>query len=266
LKTSPIGIFDSGVGGLTVLKPLLERLPNESFVYYGDTAHVPYGNKTREELFKYAQDIISFLLAQKVKTIVVACNTHSSVTLPVMEKTCPVPLLGVVKPGARSAVRATRNGRIGVIATQAAVNSDSYAMNIKALEPAYEVFSAACARFVPLVEAGRLDEPETYQAAQEYINPILVQGIDTLVLGCTHYPFLTPLINSIYGNDITLVDPALETIDELVDILNIKELLNDRQESGSRKFYVSGNDESFYNVGRLLMGDIIQKVERMNLD
>ncbi len=266
MKTRPIGIFDSGVGGLTVVKSLLARLPGENFVYYGDTAHLPYGTKSRDELFKYANDIISFLLSRDVKTIVVACGTHSSVTLTEMEKTCPVPLLGVVKPGARVAARVTRNGKIGMIATQGTVNSGSYSANIKAIEVAYEVFSAACPRLVPIVEAGILAGPETRQAVEEYIAPLLQQGIDTLVMGCTHYPFLAPVISDIAGDGVTLVDPAAETIEELISILEKNNLLNDIQAIGTREFYVSGNEQSFYKVGRLLMGDVIQKVDRINLD
>ncbi len=266
MSVKPIGIFDSGVGGLTVVKSLLSRLPDESFIYFGDTAHVPYGSKSREELFKYASDIISFLLSRDVKTIVVACGTHSSVTLTEMEKTCPVPILGVVKPGARAAARATRNGKIGVIATQATVNSRSYATNINALVPTHEVFSAACARFVPLVEAGLLGGEETRKAISEYIKPLLDQAIDTLVLGCTHYPFLASIISDFTGDNVSLVDPAMETIEELTQILSRKNILNNHQGSPSREFYVSGNDESFYRVGRLLLGDVIEKVDRINLD
>jgi len=266
LRSRPIGIFDSGVGGLTVVKSLINRLPGESFVYYGDTAHVPYGSKSREELFKYARDIISFLLSRKVKTIVVACGTHSSVTLPEMEKNCPVPLLGVVKPGARAAVQSTVNGKIGVVATQATVNSGSYSMNINDIAPDFEVFSAACARFVPLVEAGMLSGSDTSQAIKEYIDPLLDKGIDTLVLGCTHYPFLAPVISETIGNEVSLVDPALETVEELYEILARKDILNDSQVKGNGEFYVSGNDESFYRVGRMLLGDAIKKVERIVLD
>jgi glutamate racemase len=266
LKTKPIGIFDSGVGGLTVVKSLLARLPGESFVYYGDTAHVPYGTKSREELFKYTRDIISFLLSREVKTIVVACNTSSSITLPEIEKTCPVPILGVVKPGARIAARVTRNGKIGMIATQGTVNSGSYSANIKAIDANHEIFSGACPRLVPMVEAGILDGPETRQAVKEYITPILQQGIDTLVMGCTHYPFLASIISDIAGEGVTLVDPAAETIVELIRILEENNLLNDLKTSGNREFYVSGDEKSFYQVGRLLLGDLIEKVERINLD
>lgn len=265
MSTRPIGIFDSGVGGLTVVKSLLERLPGESFVYYGDTAHVPYGSKSREELFQYARDIIAFLLHQQVKTIVVACGTHSSVTLPEFEKSCPVPILGVVKPGARAAVSATRSGKVGVIATQATVSSGSYTKNIKDIDPSLDVYSAACARFVPLIEAGILSGPETEQAIEEYVGPLLSQGIDTLVLGCTHYPFLAPVISRCAGQGVTLVDPACETVEELSEILRKGDLLNDHPGNKQRDFYVSGNDESFYIVGRMLLGDVIQKVHRVDL-
>lgn len=266
MKNRPIGIFDSGVGGLTVVKSLIERLPGESFVYYGDTAHIPYGTKSRDELFAYAHNIISFLLSREVKTIVVACGTHSSVTLPVIEKTCPVPILGVVKPGARTAVRATRTGKIGVIATQASVNSGSYAMNIKAIAPTYEIYSAACARFVPLVEAGMLRGNDTGQAVREYITPLLSQGIDTLVMGCTHYPFLAPVISEFSGEEVVLVDPAMETVAELVEIISHKHIFNDAGAGVTREFYVSGSPESFYRVGRMLIGDTIEKVDKIDLD
>ncbi len=266
MKSRPIGIFDSGVGGLTVVKSLIDRLPGESFIYYGDTANVPYGSKSRAELFKYTHNIIAFLLSREVKTIVVACGTSSSVTVPEIEKTCPVPLLGVVKPGARAATRVTRNGKIGVIATQATVNSGSYAANITAIEPALEIFSAACARFVPMVEAGMFDGPEIRQAVGEYIIPLLQQKIDTLVMGCTHYPFLAPVISDIAGDGVTLVDPAAETIEQLIGILESRALLKDSQVTGGREFYVSGNAESFYRVGKLLLGDVIAKVEKIKLD
>jgi len=266
LKSRPIGIFDSGVGGLTVVRSLINRLPSESFVYYGDTAHVPYGSKSREELFKYAHDIIAFLLSRDVKTIVVACGTHSSVTLPEIAETCPVPILGVVKPGARAAVQTTRNGKIGVIATQASVNSGSYAKNINAIVPNHEIYSAACAKFVPLVEAGILSGEETILAVREYIKPLLQEGIDTLIMGCTHYPFLAPIIGQFTGEDVALVDPATETVEELAEILFHRNLLNDSRTGGNREFYVSGPPEPFYKVGRLLLGNVMEKVDRINLD
>lgn len=261
----PIGIFDSGVGGLTVVRTLVEKLPGENFIYFGDTAHVPYGNKSREELFHYARSIIAFLLDQNVKAIVVACNTHSSVTLSEMEKECPVPLLGVVKPGARSASRVSRNGRIGIIATQASINSGSYSMRIKEISAHAQVFPMACPRFVPMVESGQLTGQEVEEAAQEYLLPLQASAIDTLVMGCTHYPFLEAVIREYIGPDVVLVDPAVETIEELSQLLQQKQMAG-QQSRATGKFYVSGNDQSLYQVGSLLLGDLIQKVERVSMD
>lgn len=248
-----------------MVRTLVDRLPGENFIYFGDTANVPYGTKTREQLFVYARDITDFLLSNQVKSIVVACGTHSSVTLPEMENSCPVPMLGVVKPGARAAVKATHNGRIGVIATQASVNSGSYAKAIKSIDPRCSVYSAACGQFVPLVESGLLSTPATRQAVREYIRPLLDQGIDTLVLGCTHYPFLAPVIKEFTGPDVTLVDPAEETVAELVDILTSRDLINSSP-LAYRRFYVSGNAEYFFQLGRVLIGDVIQKVSKHSMD
>jgi glutamate racemase len=264
-NTGSIGIFDSGVGGLTVVKALIEKMPGESFIYFGDTANVPYGNKTREQLFTYADKIISFLLNKQVRAIVVACGTHSSVTLPVLEKTCKVPILGVVKAGARAAARTTCNGKIGVIATAATTNSHAYKNNIQSFKSEASVFENACSRFVPLIESGKLEGEEIKEAVAEYLKPLVENEIDTLVLGCTHYPFLTPVIKDFVGEDVKLVDPAYETIDELRETLEKMNLLK-HNESPSREFFVSGNDESFYKVGRLLIGDSLQKVDKVDLE
>lgn len=263
-KTGPIGIFDSGVGGLTVVKALLDKMPQESFIYFGDTANVPYGSKTKEQLFSYAHKIVDFLLSRQVKAILVACGTHSSVTLPEIENRYPVPMLGVVKPGARAAVRTTFNDKIGIIATEATINSHAYTNHIKAFAPGSKVFANACSRFVPLIEAGQLDGKETRSAVEEYLEPLLQQGIDTLVLGCTHYPFLAPVIRNFAGQGVNLVDPAYETVEEMAGMLD-KLKLSATDCSPIREFYVSGNDESFYKVGKLLIGDVIQKVQRIEL-
>lgn len=263
--TRPIGIFDSGVGGLTVVKSLLKQLPGENFIYFGDTAHLPYGNKSQAELFQYAQDIVGFLLQQEVKAIVVACGTHSSITLPSMEKSCPVPIIGVVKAGASAAVEATRNGKIGIIATQASVNHGSYRQHILS-QGDYEVFASACPRFVPLVEAGVFAGDELQAAVHDYLSPLLENGIDTLVMGCTHYPFLADAIAIFSGPDVTLVDPAVDTIKELADILSQKNMLG-MAEHGTGRFYVSGNDQSFFHAGTMLLNNhMIQKVERICFD
>ena len=263
--TRPIGVFDSGVGGLTVVKSLVQQMPGENFICFGDTAHIPYGNKSRAELFKYAQDIIAFLLEQDVKAILVACGTHSSITLPEMESSCPVPLLGVVKPGARSAISASRNGRIGIIATQASVNSGTYSKYIVEMDDSTRVFTMACPRFVQLVESGQLAGREVDEAVHEYIAPLMDAGIDTLVMGCTHYPFLEDTFKRYIGPDVTLVDPALETITELSMILADNNIVS-QAVRGNGKFFVSGNDQSFYKVGPLLLGDLIKKVDKISLD
>lgn len=265
-KDSPIGVFDSGVGGLTVVKTLVEELPEENFIYFGDTANVPYGNKSEQQLFKYAHDIINFLIDQGVKAIVVACGTHSSVTLPSIADQYSIPLLGVVKAGSRSAAKSTDNGRIGIAATSATVNSRAYTREIQQINPEYKVFETACPRFVPLVEAGNLDGKETRNAVQDYLGPLMDQGIDTLVLGCTHYPFLKPVIKEFVGQDVNLIDPSYETINDLKVILSRQQLFTANNEEPAREFYVSGNDDSFYKVGNLLIGNTIKKVNRIVLE
>jgi glutamate racemase len=264
-NTGSIGMFDSGVGGLTVVKALIEKMPGESFIYFGDTANVPYGNKTREQLFTYADRIISFLLKKQVRAIVVACGTHSSVTLPVLEKECEVPILGVVKAGARAAARTTRNGKIGVIATAATINSHAYINNIESFNSGVNVFENACSRFVPLIEAGKLEGEETRTAVAEYLAPLIEKGIDTLVLGCTHYPFLASVLQDFVGEGVKLVDPAYETIEELIETLEKMNLVQ-YSANPSREFFVSGNDESFYKVGRSLIGDTLQKVDKVSFE
>lgn len=261
----PIGIFDSGVGGLTVVRSLLQKLPQENFIYFGDTAHVPYGSKSEQELMGYAREIIAFLLEQKVKAIIVACGTHSSVTLPRIAEQYDIPLLGVVKAAASCAVKTTRNGNIGIAATQATVNSRAYTREIQRLDAGLKVYETACPAFVPLVEAGKLEEDETRQVVSEYLQPLLDQGIDCLVLGCTHYPFLTKVINEFTGEGIEVIDPSCKTVEQVKDIFSRQDLFNQDNQAGFRKFYVSGNDESFYNVGRLLIGDTIKEVHKVKL-
>lgn len=261
MQDFPIGIFDSGVGGLTVVRALINQLPDESFIYFGDTAHVPYGTKTREELFSYAESIMALLLQHRVKAVVAACGTHSSVTLPVMEKEYSCPMLGVVKPGARAAAAATRNGRIGILATLVTVKSRAFAREIEAHNPDLMVFQCACPRLVPLIESGNLDSPEVREALHEYLDPLLAQGVDTLVLGCTHYPILASLIQEMAGKEVQLINPADETIDELKTVLTQKRL-NSVNTKPTREFWVSGNDESFHKVGKLLLGDMLGEVKK----
>lgn len=265
-KYNPIGIFDSGVGGLTVVKSLIKELPKENFIYFGDTAHVPYGNKTPEQLFTYAYNIINFLIENRVKAIIVACGTHSSITLPKISQEYSLPMLGVVKPGAVKATNYSQKNKIGVLATQATVNSLAYTKEITAINRECQVFEVACPKFVPLVEAGNLEGEDTKFAVTEYIEPLKLKGIDTLILGCTHYPFLNKVISDYVGEDIKLVDPSSATVGELNYLLAEEGLLNDNESKPKREFYVSGNDTSFYNVGNLLLDNIIEKVYKVNLD
>lgn len=209
---APIGVFDSGVGGLTVAAALRRRLPDESIVYLGDTARLPYGSKSPETVTQYTRKNVDFLLARGVKAVVVACNTASALALPHLQP--PVPTWGVVGPGARRAAAAT-HGRVGVIATQSTVRSDAYGEALRALRPGVEVESRACPLFVPLVEEGWHDDPVTEEVARRYLAPLLAGGIDTLVLGCTHYPLLRPLLARVAGPGVALVDSA-ETVAEEV--------------------------------------------------
>lgn len=265
-KKNPIGIFDSGVGGLTVVKSLLDKLPGESFIYFGDTAHVPYGNKSEEQLFDYARQILAYLLSRNVKAVIVACGTHSSVTLPSLEKVCTLPLLGVVKAGARAAVKTSQNGRIGVIATQPTVNSRAYTRAIQSNNAELSVFEQACPKFVPLVESGQLNGPAVREAISEYIGPLMEKGIDTLILGCTHYPFLIEAIRDFMGPAVNLVDPSDETIDEVQSLLASRDLLSTSTgRDGCHEFFVSGQNESFFKVGKKLIGEVIKEVSRIEL-
>lgn len=265
-KNAPIGIFDSGVGGLTVVRALLNQMPGESFIYFGDIAHVPYGSKEEWQLMGYARDIISFMLSKRVKAIVVACGTHSATTLPKIITDYDLPILGVLKAGAKTAARLTHNGKIGVAATMATTKKLAYTGEIRNIDKRFSVFEVGCPKLVPLVEAGQINTDKVHTAVREYLQPLLQKGIDTLVLGCTHYPFLASVIEEYVGPNVRLADPSCETIKELEQILVEKDLMREQEGMPTREFYVNGNDESFYQVGRLLIGDTIKYVNKISLD
>src|SRR6202795_4541134 len=204
----PIGVFDSGIGGLTVVKALRERLPNETIVYLGDTARVPYGPKSPETVQRYAVELAGMLMRKNAKALVVACNTVSSVALPLLAKKFAVPIIGVIEPGARAALQATRNRHIGVIGTRATIRSGAYEQALRAADNNVHVSSRACPLLVPLIEEGLLDDDVTDRVIVRYLGPLLADGIDTLVLGCTHYPLLGAAIARVLGREITLVDSA----------------------------------------------------------
>ena len=197
LKNLPIGVFDSGVGGLTVAREIMRQIPNERIVYFGDTARVPYGSKSKETVTKYSRQIVRFLKTQNVKAIVIACNTASAYALEQIEKEIDIPIIGVVKPGAVTATKATRNGKIGVIATEGTINSQIYTQYIHDLKQDAKVLGKACPLFVPLVEEGLLEDPVTDEIAQRYLSVLIDSGIDTLILGCTHYHLIRSTVGRV---------------------------------------------------------------------
>lgn len=244
-SNSPIGVFDSGVGGLTVAREILRNLPNENIVYFGDTARVPYGSKSKETVIRYSRQIIRFLKTQNVKAIVIACNTASALALDVLEDEIDLPILGVVRPGAEAAVKTTRNNRIGVIATESTIQSGLYPAFIKKLNPKIKVFGKACPLFVPLVEEGWLKDRITYDVAARYLAELQDKDIDTLILGCTHYPLLRSLIAEYLGDSITLVNPAYETAQSLKHMLSELKLENKSEQAGKHSFYASDSTDRF---------------------
>jgi glutamate racemase len=207
-KNAPVGVFDSGVGGLTVAREIMRQLPDERIVYFGDTARVPYGNKSKETILKYSRQIIRFLRTKDVKAIVIACNTATAYTLDIVSKETDIPVIGVINAGARTAVKATRNGKIGVIGTEATVNTGIYTEVMKKLRPDIEVTGKSCPLFVPLVEEGLLHDSVTDEIASRYLAELKGKYIDTLVLGCTHYPLLRSTMRRLMGDEVTLVNPA----------------------------------------------------------
>ena len=247
-KDAPIGVFDSGIGGLTVAREIMRQMPNEKIIYFGDTARVPYGNKSQETVTRFSEQIVRFLNTFQVKTIVVACNTASAYALDTLEKESQIPIIGVVKPGAKAAVEATRNGRIGVIATAATIGSKIYSKYITELNSDVTIHGKACPLFVPLVEEGLWDDPVTNEIARRYLAELIDIDIDTLILGCTHYPLIRTALGRIMGDRVTLVNPAYETAIELKAMLQKMDLLNEETPGlGSNQyvFYVSDKAEQF---------------------
>ncbi|HET9682822.1 MAG TPA: glutamate racemase [Gemmatimonadaceae bacterium] len=261
---APIGVFDSGLGGLTVAHAIMRRLPNESIVYFGDTARVPYGPKSPETVRRYSREIAAYLLEQGVKAIVVACNTATAHALPALRAELDVPVLGVVEPGARAAVRATRSGHIGVIATEGTIRSGAYERAIHEAAPSADVTAVACPLFVPLVEEGWTDHDATRLVAQEYLGPLSRKGVDTLVLGCTHYPLLKPLIGDVVGPAVRLIDSAEETAADTERMLCEHDLRSPSGEARYR-FIASDDPQQFLRLGQRFFGDTIESVEIRSL-
>lgn len=244
-RNLPIGVFDSGVGGLTVVKEIMNQLPQEEIVYFGDTARVPYGDKSKETVTAYSRQITRFLLSKQVKAVVVACNTASAYALDTIRKESPVPMLGVIEPGAKTAAATTGNGRIGVIGTEGTIRSGLYEEYLRGISPESRVFGKACPLFVPLVEEGWIEDDVTRQVSRRYLAELLAQNVDTIVLGCTHYPLLRNVIQETVGASVTLVNPAYETACELRRMLAERGCLNDGSKEPAHTFYVSDGAEKF---------------------
>jgi glutamate racemase len=246
----PIGVFDSGIGGLTVVRALRDRLPNETIVYLGDTARVPYGPKSPETVQRYALELAHMLMKKNTKALVVACNTVSSVALPLLTRKFSVPVIGVIEPGARAALQATRNQHVGVIGTRATIRSGAYEKTLRATDNNVRVSSRACPLLVPLIEEGLLDDDVTDRVIVRYLEPLLSDGIDTLVLGCTHYPLLSTAIARALGDDITLVDSAANCATAVQEVLDRESLRSSVTESGELHVALTDSADNFLNVAR----------------
>jgi glutamate racemase len=258
-SSGPIGVFDSGIGGLTVLRSLCKELPGESFIYFGDTARVPYGNKSPSTVLKFSRENVQFLMDQGVKFVVVACNTASAEAVPIIEDEFPVPIVGVIKPGVRAAVKKTRSKKIGVIGTAGTIRSEAYQSGIRELEPQATVNARPCPLFVPLVEEGWTDTPITEMIAETYLKDYRSEAIDVLVLGCTHYPLLHGVIGRVLGPGVTLVDSAVETAREVRERIEEAGLENESG-NGELSIYLSDIAPNFREVGERILGRPIRDV------
>ncbi|MDA8170097.1 MAG: glutamate racemase [Nitrospiraceae bacterium] len=267
-NNAPIGVFDSGLGGLTVLKEIIRNLPSEGTIYLGDTARVPYGIRSPEVVTRYSFENTRFLLSRGIKLLVIACNTASAISLEKLKQDVNIPVIGVIEPGARAALKATRNGRIGVIGTETTIRSGAYARVLASLQPEVSVFSRPCPLFVPLVEEGWVDNEVALLAAKRYLAGLVEEGIDTVVLGCTHYPLLKKTIAEVMGGAVALIDSANETAREIKEVLAGQSLLNGAANAPMREFYATDAPERFKLLGGRFLGpdaDYINNVKLMEV-
>lgn len=286
-RNAPIGVFDSGVGGLTVMREIMRQMPDERLVYFGDTARVPYGNKSKETVIRYSKQIIRFLQTKEVKAIVIACNTASACALEAVEQSLDIPIIGVISAGSRAAVKSTRNGKIGIIGTEATIRSGVYSEEMKRLREGIEVTGKSCPLFVPLVEEGLLHDSVTDEIASRYLACLKGKYIDTLVMGCTHYPLLRSTFKRLMGDDVTLVNPAYETAVELRELLESSgmtctgtgamadgEVLGavEAGMGGSAKireqyqFYVSDLAEKFTSFATSILPKEVKETKKINIE
>lgn len=245
MSNRPIGVFDSGLGGLTVLKEINKILPNENIVYFGDTARVPYGSRSKDTVIQYTFQAINFLISKNVKAIVIACNTATARALKLAQEKYDIPIIGVIEAGARTAAYTTKNNMVGVIGTQGTINSKAYNVEISKLNKDIRIIDKACPLFVPIVEEGWSNTDVAYLTAKRYLQELIDQGIDSLVLGCTHYPLLRKTIGEVVGDNIILVNPAKETAKDLEKVLQLKNLLKVEDTKSNYQYYVSDIPEKF---------------------
>jgi glutamate racemase len=262
----PIGVFDSGIGGLTVVRELIRQLPNESIVYFGDTARVPYGSKSPATVLRYSREAAAFLRSRDVKALVIACNTATAHAEATLRAQLSVPVIGVIEPGARAAVQATRSRRIGVIGTTGTIASGAYDLAVRRKLSEARVYAQPCPLFVPLVEEGWASHPAAALAAKEYLEPLRDMDVDVLVLGCTHYPLLRPLLADVMGDGVTLVDSAHETARDVRRLLEQADMLRTTSVPPRYDFVASDAPARFRDVGRGFIGDLLKTVEHVDVE
>lgn len=265
-QSKAIGIFDSGIGGLTVAAEIFNRLPREDIIYFGDTGRTPYGPRSSEIVKRFSRQNINFLIEKNVKFIVVACNTASAVALDYIRGIYNIPMIGVIAPGAMAAARKTENKRIGVIGTQGTIASSSYQKALKSIDDEFRIYPKACPLFVSLAEEGYIDKPATRMIAEDYLSELVKKSIDTLVLGCTHYPLLRKVIADVIGPNVSLIDSAQETASDVEQTLAGQKLLNPSKSAGTRRFFVSDSPEKFKKIGERFLGRRIGKVELVDIN
>lgn len=267
-RNAPIGVFDSGVGGLTVVREIMRQMPKERIVYFGDTARVPYGSKSQETVIRFSEQIIRFLQTQEVKAIVIACNTATACALEAVEKNLNIPIIGVIRPGAKAAVQATKNGKIGIIGTEATIRSGVYTDIMYEMNRDIKVTGKPCPLFVPLVEEGLLHDTVTDEIAARYLACLKGKYIDTLVMGCTHYPLLRSTLQRVMGNDVTLINPAYETAVELSALLAKHDIVCDAgAKTGEQyQFFVSDMAEKFTNFATSILPHDVKETRKISIE
>lgn len=263
-NSAPIGVFDSGIGGLTVVKKLQESLPDERLVYFGDTARVPYGSKSNSTIIEYSLQDAAFLIKKNVKMIVVACNTASSVALPAIREKFNIPVIGMIESGTDLALKTTKTGRIGVIGTYSTINNKAYSQKLLEVNPGIKVFEKACPLFVPLAEEGWTNHKATKLIAEEYLEEIKTRDIDSLILGCTHYPILADIIKEVVGNNVTLIDSGTAAALTVESLLRGMGLLAGTKLTEKHEYYVSDLPVKFKEIAGRFLGRSIENVEKID--